>query len=113
MYMIRNTWRAQRGHAPAFIAALQMVNQAVTTQAGFGNGKIYADMSGPFDTVSGDEPSGLRFTTSIRAGTAAFPILTNALTAKLLTMESSSLNAWTSGWIALSSGLIASPSAAH
>ena len=51
MYMIRNTWRAQRGQAPAFIAALQMVNQAVTAQAGFANGKIYADMSGPFDTV--------------------------------------------------------------
>jgi hypothetical protein len=33
------------------IEALQMVNQAVTSQAGFANGKIYADMSGPFDTV--------------------------------------------------------------
>lgn len=51
MYMIRNTWRAQRGKAPAIIEALQMVNQAVTSQAGFANGRIYADMSGPFDTV--------------------------------------------------------------
>src|SRR5262245_6082332 len=51
MYMIRNTWRAQRGKAPAIIEALQMVNQAITSQAGFSNGRIYADMSGPFDTV--------------------------------------------------------------
>ena len=29
----------------------EMVNQAMTAQAGFANGKIYADMSGPFDTV--------------------------------------------------------------
>jgi hypothetical protein len=33
------------------IDALKMVNQAMTSQAGFSNGKIYADMSGPFDTV--------------------------------------------------------------
>ena len=51
MYMIRGTWRAQRGKAPAIIEALKMVNQAITAQAGFSNGKIYADMSGPFDTV--------------------------------------------------------------
>src|SRR5881396_1363060 len=51
MYMIRNTWRAQRGKAPAIIEAVKMVNQAITAQAGFSNGKIYADMSGPFDTV--------------------------------------------------------------
>lgn len=51
MYMIRGTWRAQRGKAPAIIEALQMVNQAMTAQAGFANGKIYADMSGPFDTL--------------------------------------------------------------
>jgi hypothetical protein len=52
MYMICNTWRAQRGKAPAIIEALKMVNQAVTSQAGFSNGRIYADMSGPFDTVT-------------------------------------------------------------
>jgi hypothetical protein len=51
MYMIRGTWRAQRGKAPMIIDALKMVNQAMTSQAGFSNGKIYADMSGPFDTV--------------------------------------------------------------
>ena len=51
MYMIRGTWRAQRGKAPAIIEALKMVNQAITAQAGFSNGKIYADMSGSFDTV--------------------------------------------------------------
>jgi hypothetical protein len=51
MYMIRGTWRAQRGKAPMIIEALKMVNQAMTSQAGFSNGKIYADMSGPFDTV--------------------------------------------------------------
>jgi hypothetical protein len=49
--MIRGTWPAQRGKAPAIIEALKMVNQAMTAQAGFANGKIYADMSGPFDTV--------------------------------------------------------------
>jgi hypothetical protein len=51
MYMIRGTWGAQRGQAPAIIEAVKMVNQAITAQAGFSNGKIYADMSGPFDTV--------------------------------------------------------------
>lgn len=51
MYMIRGTWRAQRGKAPAIIEALKMVNQAFTAQEGFANGKIYADMSGPFDTI--------------------------------------------------------------
>jgi len=51
MYMIRGTWRAQRGKAPAIVDALKMVNQAMTAQEGFANGKIYVDMSGPFDTV--------------------------------------------------------------
>jgi hypothetical protein len=51
MYMIRGMWRAQRGKAPEIIAALKMVNQAITAQEGFSNGKIYADMSGPFDTI--------------------------------------------------------------
>jgi hypothetical protein len=50
--MIRNTWRAQHGKAPAIIEALTMVKQAVISQAGFANGRIYADMSGPFDTVT-------------------------------------------------------------
>ncbi len=51
MYMIRGTWRAQRGKAPDIIEALKMVNQGLTANAGFSNGKIYVDMSGPFDTV--------------------------------------------------------------
>jgi hypothetical protein len=51
MYMIRGMWRAQRGKAPEIMEALKMVNQAITAQEGFSHGKIYADMSGPFDTV--------------------------------------------------------------
>jgi hypothetical protein len=37
MYMIRGTWRAQRGKAPAIIEALKIVHQAITAQAGFSN----------------------------------------------------------------------------
>jgi hypothetical protein len=51
MYLIRNVWRAQRGKAPAIFTALKAVNQVFTSHAGFSNGRIYADMSGPFDTV--------------------------------------------------------------
>jgi len=51
MYMIRNTFRAQRGHAPALIAIFKTLNQIVTSQAGFSHGKIYADMTGPMDTI--------------------------------------------------------------
>ena len=51
MYMIRGVWQARRGKAPVIIAALKAVNQAFTAHAGFSNGKIYADMSGTFDTV--------------------------------------------------------------
>lgn len=51
MYMVRGTWRAQRGKAPEIVEALKMVNQVMTSHAGFSNGKIYVDMSGPFDTV--------------------------------------------------------------
>jgi hypothetical protein len=51
MYMIRNVFRAQRGKAPELIAIFKTVNQAVTSQAGFSHGKIYADMTGPMDTV--------------------------------------------------------------
>ena len=32
--MIRNSWGGERGQAQEFIAALQMVDQAVTIQAG-------------------------------------------------------------------------------
>ncbi len=52
MCMIRGTWRAQRGKAPDIIEALKMVNQWLTANEGFSNGKIYADMSGPFDSVT-------------------------------------------------------------
>ena len=51
MYMIREVFRAQRGKAPALIAGLKTINQALLTQAGFSHGKIYADMSGPMDTI--------------------------------------------------------------
>ncbi|MGE3540374.1 MAG: hypothetical protein AB7N91_23395 [Candidatus Tectimicrobiota bacterium] len=51
MYMIRNIFRAQRGKAPELIAIFQIVNQVVMGQEGFSQGKIYADMSGPMDTV--------------------------------------------------------------
>ena len=51
MYMIRNMFRAQRGKAPEFIAIFTTLNQVVTAQEGFSHGKIYADMTGPMDTV--------------------------------------------------------------
>src|SRR5215813_11153723 len=51
MYIIREVFRAQRGTAPALIAGLKTINQALLTQAGFAQGKIYADMSGPMDTI--------------------------------------------------------------
>jgi hypothetical protein len=51
MYMIRNTFRAQRGQAPALIAIFKTLNQLVTSQEGFSQGKIYADMTGPMDTI--------------------------------------------------------------
>jgi hypothetical protein len=49
--MIREVFRAQRGTAPALIAGLKTINQALLTQAGFSRGKLYADMSGPMDTI--------------------------------------------------------------
>src|SRR5215467_680312 len=49
--MIRNTFRAQRGQAPALIAIFKTLNELVTSQEGFSNGKIYADMTGPMDTI--------------------------------------------------------------
>ena len=55
MYMIREVFRAQRGTAPALLAGLKTINQALLTQAGFSQGKIYADMSGPMDTGSPGE----------------------------------------------------------
>ena len=51
MYMIRNTFRAQRGQAPALIDLFKGINQMLTSQNGFSNGKIYADMTGSMDTV--------------------------------------------------------------
>jgi len=51
MYMIRNIFRAQRGKAPELIAVFTTLNQVVTAQEGFSHGKIYADMTGPMDTV--------------------------------------------------------------
>jgi len=51
MYMIREVFRAQRGKAPEIIAIFQTLHQVMMAQAGFSQGKIYADMSGPMDTV--------------------------------------------------------------
>ena len=51
MYMIRNMFRAQRGQAPELIGIFKTLNQAVMAQEGFSHGKIYADMTGPMDTV--------------------------------------------------------------
>src|SRR5262245_14431800 len=51
MYMIRNIFRAQRGKAPELIAIFTAMNQVVMAQEGFSQGKIYADMTGPMDTV--------------------------------------------------------------
>jgi hypothetical protein len=51
MYLVRNTFRAQRGHAPVLIDLFKTINQALTSQNGFSNGKIYADMTGPMDTI--------------------------------------------------------------
>ena len=51
MYMIRNTFRAQRGQAPALIAIFKTLNQLITSQESFSNGKIYADMTGPINTI--------------------------------------------------------------
>ena len=43
MYMIREVFRAQRGTAPALIAGLKTINQALLTQAGFSHGKMGLD----------------------------------------------------------------------
>jgi len=51
MYMIRNIFRAQRGKAPELIEIFKTLNQAIMAQEGFSHGKIYADMTGPMDTV--------------------------------------------------------------
>ena len=51
MYMIRNIFRAQRGKAPDLVAIFTTLNQVVTAQEGFSQGKIYADMTGSMDTV--------------------------------------------------------------
>lgn len=51
MYMIRNIFRAQRGKAPELMAIFTALNQVVTAQEGFSQGKIYADMTGSMDTV--------------------------------------------------------------
>jgi len=52
MYMIRNTFRAQRGKAPVLIDLFKAINQALMAHDNFSNGKIYADMTGPMDTVT-------------------------------------------------------------
>ncbi len=49
--IVRNTFRAQRGQAPVLIDLFKGINQALTSQDGFSNGKIYADMTGPMDTI--------------------------------------------------------------
>jgi hypothetical protein len=51
MYLIRNTFRAQRGQAPVLIELFKGINQALISQGGFSNGKIYADMTGSMDTI--------------------------------------------------------------
>jgi hypothetical protein len=51
MYMIRGTFRAQRGQAPVLIDLFKTINENLTAHAGFSNGKIYADMTGPMDTI--------------------------------------------------------------
>ena len=51
MYLLRNVFRAQRGKAPEIIDVFKTINQAVMAQEGFASGKIYADMTGPMDTV--------------------------------------------------------------
>src|SRR5438046_3364658 len=51
MYMIRGIFRAQRGKAPEIIDAFKTLNHALMAQEGFAHGKIYADMTGPMDTV--------------------------------------------------------------
>lgn len=51
MYMIRNTFRAQRGQAPILIDLFKTINEALMANDGFSNGKIYADMTGPMDTI--------------------------------------------------------------
>lgn len=52
MYMICNTFRAQRGNAPALIDLFKAINQALMSHENFSNGRIYADMTGPMDTVT-------------------------------------------------------------
>jgi hypothetical protein len=51
MYMIREVFWAQRGKAPELIVVFKTINQVMMAQAGFSQGKIYVDMSGPMDTV--------------------------------------------------------------
>ena len=52
MYMIRNTFRAQRGKAPVLIDLFKAINEALMAHENFSNGKIYADMTGPMDTIT-------------------------------------------------------------
>lgn len=51
MYLIRHTFRAQRGQASVLIDLFKGIIQLLTSQEGFSNGRIYADMSGPMDTI--------------------------------------------------------------
>lgn len=51
MYMIQNTWRARRGHAKDILADIQLSYQYHNDAGNLSNGKVYADMSGPFDII--------------------------------------------------------------
>jgi hypothetical protein len=50
MYMLREAWQAHRGKAPEVVEALRALDQWFE-QAGYQNRRIYADYTGPMDTV--------------------------------------------------------------
>ncbi len=51
MYMIRAVYNCKRGKASDIVAAFKTLNQALMSNKGFANGRIYVDMTGRMDTV--------------------------------------------------------------
>ena len=51
MYMLRQFFNCKRGKAPEIVEIVQTFNQVFMTKEGFGNGRIYVDMTGRMDTV--------------------------------------------------------------
>ena len=51
MYLIRNSFTAQRGQALSIIETLKGVNESLMEVDGFSYGKIYVDTTSPMDTI--------------------------------------------------------------